>query len=324
MTTTFTHRPRRLRSKPNLRRLVQETQLSIDHLIMPLFVCHGKNQKKPIAAMPGQFQFSVDQLAAEIKEITARNIPAVLLFGLPQHKDASGSDAYSEHGIMQQAIACIKDLAPDLIVISDICCCEYTDHGHCGVIKNHDVDNDATLEILAKQAIAHAKAGSDMLAPSGMMDGMVASIRQALDKHAFSQLPILSYAVKYHSSLYGPFREAVDSAPQFGDRKTYQMNPANAQEALREAALDIEQGADLIMVKPAGFYLDVISNLKQHFPEVPLAAYQVSGEYSMIKAACAQGWINEENVMIESLLAIKRAGADIIISYFAKTLADYL
>ncbi len=315
------HRLRRLRHHPKIRQLMRETTLTPHDFIYPLFIHHGKNIKNEISSMPGQFQLSIDQLQEEITTITHADIPAVLLFGIPEKKDEIGSSAYDQNGIIQQAIQTIKDINPELLVITDLCCCEYTDHAHCGVLKNNDVDNDETLALLAKQAISHAKAGSDMIAPSGMMDGAVATIREALDSENFYQIPILSYAIKYSSALYGPFREAGNSAPTFGDRKTHQMDPANANEALREAEIDIAEGADMIMVKPALAYLDVITKTKQHFPEIPLAAYQVSGEYAMIKAAAKNGWLDETKVALETLTAIKRAGADMIISYFAKDIA---
>lgn len=321
-------RLRRLRQQPQIRQLIRETELSVRDFVQPLFITHERNARRHIDSMPGQYQLGLDHLSAEIDEITARGIPAVMLFGLPSQKDAQGSSAWEDEGIVQQAIRHIKQMAPDLYIISDMCFCEYTDHGHCGVIETTpygpDVANDATLELLVRQSVSHARAGTHMIAPSGNMDGMVAAIREGLDAAGFNHLPILSYSVKYASSFYGPFREAAEGAPQFGDRKTYQLDPANGQEALREHSLDVDEGADILMVKPAGPYLDVIANTKQHFPEVPLAAYQVSGEYSMIKAAAQQGWLDEKNVVLESLTAIKRAGADFIITYFAKDAADYL
>lgn len=329
MTPTYpTTRLRRLRQHPRLRDLVTETRLSVHDLVLPLFIKANLTEKQLIAAMPGQFQFALSDLAEEAKQIAALDIPAVILFGLPSFKDASGSAASQADGIIQQAIATIKNAAPDLLIITDLCFCEYTDHGHCGVLTQQKnawtVDNDATLPLLVKQAVSHVKAGADVIAPSGMMDGMVASLREGLDAAGYSHTPILSYAVKYASALYGPFREAAESAAQMGDRKTYQMNPANSKEALREAALDVQEGADMLMVKPAGAYLDVIYAVKQAYPEIPLAAYQVSGEYAMIKAAGRNGWINEREVALESLLAIKRAGADFILTYFAKEVAGWL
>jgi len=294
-------------------------------VVLPLFIKAGKQIKNPIASMPGHFQISLDFLADEIHEIQALNIPGVILFGIPQYKDAQGTAACQDDGVIQQAVQLIKQIAPELLVITDLCYCEYTDHGHCGIIKQQNdswsVDNDATLEILVKQAISHVKAGADVVAPSGMMDGMVGAIRVGLDLAGYTNIPILSYSTKFSSSLYAPFREASEGAPQFGDRRSYQMDPANIGEALRETQLDINEGADMLMVKPAGMYLDVICQVKQAFPVVPLAAYQVSGEFAMIKAAAANGWINERDVALESLLAIKRAGADFILTYFAKDVA---
>ncbi len=332
MKTLETHYPntrlRRLRQQPNLRDLVTETRLSVKDFILPLFIKATITEKKPIAAMPGQFQLAFADLAAEVEEIVRLKIPGVILFGLPAYKDATGSAAAQAGGVIQQAIAIIKEKAPHLLVITDLCFCEYTDHGHCGVLTQQanewTVDNDATLPLLIEQAISHVQAGADVIAPSGMMDGVVTSLRQGLDEAGYAHIPILSYAVKYASSLYGPFREAAESGAQIGDRKSYQMNPANNKEALREAALDIQEGADMLMVKPAGAYLDVIYRLKQAYPEIPLSAYQVSGEYAMIKAAGANGWINEQAVALESLLAIKRAGADFILTYFAKDAAEWL
>jgi porphobilinogen synthase len=321
-------RLRRLRRTPELRALVQETTLNVKNLILPLFICAGENICNPISSMPGHFQLSVDQLADEVKHISSLGIPAVLLFGIPASKDSLGQDAYRDDGVIQQAIRVIKQAAPHLIVMADVCFCEYTDHGHCGIVNDNtghiDVDNDATLEILALQAVSLALAGADVIAPSGMMDGMVATIRQALDSAEFQHIPILSYAVKYASSFYGPFRNAAGYSLQFGDRSTYQMNPANGAEALREAELDVAEGADMLMVKPALHYLDVIYRVKQQFPEIPLAAYHVSGEYAMIKVAAAQGLIDEQRAVMETLLSIKRAGADMIITYYAKTVAGWL
>ena len=308
--------------------MVRETELRVNDLILPLFVRHGKKIRQPISSMPGHAQMTVDHLAAEVGEISELGIPAVILFGIPETKDATGSDACSDQGIIPEAIREIKRVAPDLLVITDVCFCEYTDHGHCGIISEKngriDVDNDATLEILAQQAIAHARAGADVIAPSGMMDGFVATIRTALDTAGFSHIPILSYAAKYASGFYGPFREAAESTPQFGDRRSYQMDPANAAEALRETALDMAEGADMLMVKPALSYLDVIYRVKQAHPGVPLAAYNVSGEYAMLKAAAANGWIDEQRVTLEILTSIKRAGADMLITYSAKDVARWL
>lgn len=324
-----TTRLRRLRHHPKLRDVIRETTLTVNDMILPLFIHHGDDVKNPISSMPGHYQLSVDNLEAEIEEILKLGIPGVLLFGIPAHKDSVGSDSYSDAGVIQTAIGAIKDLAPDLLVISDVCFCEYTDHGHCGVINEKtgraDVDNDATLELLAQQAISHANAGADIIAPSGMIDGMVGAIRTALDGEGFEAIPILSYAVKYCSALYGPFRQASgDSAPRFGDRKTYQMDPANGNEALREAELDLIEGADMLMVKPASLYLDIIHRVKQAHPGVPLGAYHVSGEFAMIKAAAENGWIDEKRATLETLTAIKRAGADFIINYFAKDVATWL
>lgn len=321
-------RPRRLRQHPMLRSLVRETHLSTDDLIYPLFVHHGTHIKNPISSMPGQFQISLDHLEEEVLEIERLGIPGVILFGIPETKDPKGMGALHSNGLIQEAVKLIKAKTPSLLVITDLCFCEYTDHGHCGILSQKagrlDVDNDETLPQLAEQALSHAKAGADVIAPSGMMDGMVLAIRSKLDQAGYSHLPILSYAVKYASALYAPFREAAQGAPQFGDRKTYQMDPANAVEGIREARLDVLEGADMLMVKPAHTYLDMILRIKQAFPEVPLAAYHVSGEYALIKAAAAQGWIDEKQVMMEVLLGIKRAGADMILTYFAKEAARIL
>lgn len=318
-------RLRRLRNNDKIRNLVKETHLNINQLILPLFIKHGTGIKKPISSMPGYFQISVDQLEEEIKTITELGIQSVLLFGIPSTKDSLGSDSYSDAGIIQTAIAEIKKIAPDLLVISDVCLCEYTDHGHCGfVTPAHEIHNDKTLDLLVKQAISHAKAGVDIVAPSGMMDGMVQAIRQGLDEAGYTHIPILSYSVKYSSCMYGPFRQAAEGAPQFGDRQTYQMNIANTNEALRECALDIAEGADMLMVKPAHTYLDVIYRVKQKFPELPLGAYHTSGEFALIKAATQNGWLNERTTVLEVLTAIRRAGADFIITYFAKDVAGWL
>lgn len=318
----LTTRPRRLRRNATLRSLVRETTLQAEDLIQPIFIKHGELPKTEIASMPGQFQISLNDLAEEAKSIAQAGIRAVILFGIPKQKDAEGSDALNEEGIIAASIRVIKEACPELMVIADTCFCEYTDHGHCGVIDHSQaqmtVDNDETLKLLAEQAVVQAKAGADIIAPSGMMDGMVAAIRAGLDDAGFEHIPIMSYAVKYASGFYGPFRDAAEGAPQFGDRASYQMDPANGREALREAALDVEEGADFLMVKPAMNYLDIIAQLKQHFCEMPLAAYQVSGEYAMIKAAAQNGWLDEHRIVEESLIAIKRAGADLIISYFAK------
>ncbi len=322
-------RSRRLRQNHALRELVCETRLHISDLVLPLFIREGSNIRNPISSMPGHFQLSVDRLEPELAAIKKLKIPAVILFGIPEHKDEKGSSALDENSVIVKAIQAIKNHSPELLVISDLCFCEYTSHGHCGVLhkkpnKAVDVDNDKTLPLLAEQAVLHAKAGADIIAPSGMMDGMVAVIRDSLDAAGFCETPILSYAVKYASGFYGPFREAAEGAPQFGDRKTYQMNPANARKALIEADQDVKEGADMLMVKPAQSYLDVIYRVKQQFPSVPLGAYQVSGEFAMIKAAAEKGWLDEKTVMMESLLSIKRAGADFIITYFAKQAAELL
>jgi len=314
----------RLRRTPMSRALVQETQLHSQHFIAPLFISEELTHPKEIKSMPGQFQLPLTSLKEEIETLSLLGIPAVLLFGIPQKKDATGSESINENGIIQRAIKTIRSINKDMLIISDLCFCEYTDHGHCGVLKGQCIDTDKTLDLLGQQAVSHAQAGADWVAPSGMTDGMVAAIRQALDAANYQHIPILSYSAKYCSCLYGPFREAAQGAPQFGDRRAYQMDPANGAEALRETQLDLEEGADMIMVKPAGFYLDIIYRLKQRFPEVPLCAYQVSGEYSMIKYAAKQGLIKEDQTMIESLIAIKRAGADFIISYFAKDIARHL
>lgn len=320
-------RMRRLRISANMRALVSETSLSVKDLVMPLFIQHGHNIKRPVESMPGLFQVSVDHLEKEIKEIVDLGIPSVMLFGLPDYKDEEGSSSWQDDGVVQQAIREIKRISPELVVMADLCFCEYTNHGHCGIVENNHVENDKTLRILAKQAVSLAKAGVDIVAPSGMMDGMVAAIRQGLDAAHFPMVAILSYSTKYASSFYGPFRSAVEcglAGGGDGDRKAYQMNPANGSEGLREAFLDIEEGADMLMVKPALSYLDVIYRVKQKYPEYPLAAYQVSGTYSMIKAAAEKGWINEKAVMMETLLSTKRAGADFVITYFAKEAARVL
>lgn len=317
------YRPRRLRRNATLRRMVRENHLRVDDLIYPMFSAFGTNIKKEISSMPGIYQQSIEHIVSEAREVRDLGIPAVILFGIPEAKDAVGSDAYSKTGIIQNTIRAIKAEVPELMVITDVCLCEYTDHGHCGVIKDGDVDNDATLELLAKEALSHVQAGADMVAPSDMMDGRVAIIRKMLDDQGFDQIPIMSYAVKYASSYYGPFREAAESTPGFGDRRSYQMDPANRLEALREAAQDVAEAADFLMVKPALAYLDLLRELKNSF-DLPLVAYNVSGEYSMIKAAAQKGWIDGEGVMMETLLGMKRAGADLIISYHAKEAARLL
>ena len=317
------YRPRRLRSNENIRRMVRETRLSPDDFIYPLFVTHGKGVKKEIGSMPGNYQQSVDNLVHDCDELKGLGIPAVILFGIPEHKDEVGSEAYSDDGIVQRAIRAIKNKIPDLIVITDVCLCEYTSHGHCGLIKNGTVQNDATLELLAREALSHAKAGADMVAPSDMMDGRVGAIRKVLDTEGFHDVPIMAYAAKYASGFYGPFREAAESTPQFGDRRSYQMDPPNSREAIREVALDIEEGADIVMVKPALSYLDIIHQVKQTF-NLPVAAYNVSGEFSMVKAGAKLGWIDGDRVMMEILTSIKRAGADMILTYHAKEAAVLL
>lgn len=310
-----------------MRRLVRETRLSVDDLIAPLFVRPGRDVRNPIASMPGQYQFSVDTLTEECRQIEQLGIPAVLLFGIPAHKDDIGSEAWRDDGIVQQAVRSIKNACKDLLVITDVCLCEYTSHGHCGAIVERAggkrVDNDATLVNLAREAVSHARAGADIVAPSDMMDGRVAAIRTALDEAGFAETPILSYAAKYASAYYGPFRDAAESPPRFGDRRSYQMDPANGDEALREVALDVEEGADMVMVKPAANYLDIVWRAKERFG-LPTGAYHVSGEYSMIKAAAAAGWLDERACAMETTLAIKRAGADIILTYFARDLAGWL
>ncbi|MGQ9483715.1 MAG: porphobilinogen synthase [Desulfosoma sp.] len=317
------YRPRRLRRTENLRRLVRETRLSPDLFIYPLFVRSGRGLRQAVPSMPGVFQWSRDTVVQEAKEVHGLGIPAVILFGLPEQKDETGSEAYAPNGVVQEAVRAIKDACPDLVVVTDVCLCEYTSHGHCGVLHGQEVDNDPTLGLLARIAVSHAQAGADMVAPSDMMDGRVGAIRESLDEEGFHHTAIMAYSAKYCSAFYGPFREAADSAPQFGDRRSYQMDPPNAREALREIHLDIEEGADIVMVKPALAYLDIIRRVKEEF-DWPVAAYNVSGEYSMIKAAAANGWLDEGRVMLEVLTAIHRAGADQIITYFAKDAARLL
>lgn len=324
-------RPRRLRLSPAMRAMVRETHLRAEDFIYPLFVTHGRGVRQPVSSMPGVCQLSVDQLGATAERAASLGIPAVILFGLPAAKDPIGLENFDPAGIVPQAVRAIKAAAPELVVITDVCLCEYTDHGHCGLLNagafhlpEGYVLNDATLDILQRTAVCHAAAEADIVAPSGMMDGMVAAIRRALDAHDFQHVSIMSYAVKYASAFYGPFRDAADGAPKFGDRKTHQMDPANAREALREAALDVAEGADFLMVKPALPYLDIIRRVRDAFPELPLAAYNVSGEYAMIKAAAANGWLNEEQAVLEALLGIKRAGADLIITYHALDAARWL
>ncbi len=324
MSYTSPLRLSRLRKTAMTRALIRETRLHPQQFIAPLFISETLDKAKEIKSMPGQFQLSLSDLAKEIEVLSELGIPAVLLFGIPKYKDSLGSESFNDEGIIQQAIKIIRAINKDLVIITDLCFCEYTDHGHCGVLDEQSINIDKTLELLGKQAISHARAGADWVAPSGMTDGMVSAIRYALDTEGYQNIPILSYSAKYCSCLYGPFRDAAQGAPQFGDRKAYQMDPANSEEAIRETSLDLDEGADMIMVKPAGFYLDIIAKMKQHFPEVPLCAYQVSGEYSMIKCAAQNHLINEEQAILESLIAIKRAGADFIISYFAKDIAQIL
>ncbi|MGK9475390.1 porphobilinogen synthase [Melioribacter sp. OK-6-Me] len=323
MATYPIKRLRRLRYNPIVRDLVRETKISKEDLIYPLFVVPGEKVKKEIGSMPGVYQMSIDILVEECKELEQLGVPAVILFGIPEHKDEKGSEAYNPNGIIQRAVRAIKKEVKNLLVITDVCLCEYTSHGHCGLLNGEKILNDETVEVLAKEALTHVQAGADMVAPSDMMDGRVAAIRKILDDNGFVEIPIMSYAVKYASGFYGPFRDAAESAPAFGDRRSHQMDVANALEALREAETDIEEGADIIMVKPAGAYLDIIWRVKEKFG-MPTAAYQVSGEYSMIKAASKNGWLDEERVMLESLIAIKRAGADMILTYFAKDVARLL
>ncbi len=332
----MTRRERRLRATPSLRRMVRETSVTADDFVYPLFVTHGREVRKPIGSMPGVFQLSVDEAVREAESAARVGVPSVLLFGIPAHKDPVGEENFAEDGIVQQAVRAIKHAVPEMVVVTDVCMCEYTDHGHCGILNMGGEQrahaslpegfllNDETLEILDRVALSHAAAGADVVAPSGMIDGMVDSIRTALDTADFNNVAIMSYSVKYASSFYGPFRDAAEGAPKFGDRKTHQMDPGNAREALREAERDIEEGADFLMVKPALAYLDVIRMLRDRFEGYPIAAYNVSGEYSMIKAAAANGWMDEQKAVMETLTAIKRAGADVIISYHAKDVAEWL
>ncbi len=310
------YRPRRLRQNEGFRRMIRETTLSVDDLILPLFAIDGKGVKNPIESMPGHYQLSIDNLVKKAKEAYELGMPAVMLFGIPEKKDPLGTSAYAKNGIVQKATSELKKKIPNLVVITDVCLCQYTDHGHCGIVEGQIIDNDATLDLLARTALSHAKAGADMVAPSDMMDGRVAEIRNILDENDFSNIPIMSYAAKYCSAYYGPFRHAADSAPKFGDRRTYQMDPANSLEAVREVTMDIEEGADIIMIKPALPYLDIICRIRDEI-DFPLAAYNVSGEYAMIKAADKMGWIDGKKVMMETLTSIKRAGADMILTYFA-------
>ena len=317
------YRPRRLRKNENFRRMLRETALSVSDFVYPLFVVEGKGIKKPINSMPGNFQLSIDNLIKEVEMTKGLDIPAVLLFGIPDKKDEVASGAFARDGIVQRAVRRVKEKVPGILVITDVCLCEYTSHGHCGMIEKGDVDNDSTLEVLAETALSHAKAGADMVAPSAMMDGQIGAIRETLDEAGYDTLPVMAYAAKYASCFYGPFREAAESTPQYGDRKSYQMDPANSDEAIREMNLDVEEGADILMVKPALPYLDIIRRAKEEF-DLPIAAYNVSGEFSMIKAAASLGWLDGEKAMMESLLSIKRAGADIIITYFAQEAARVL
>jgi porphobilinogen synthase len=336
MSGPLTSRPRRLRMLPGVREMVRETRLAASNFVLPLFVVHGRGVRNPVSSMPGVFQMSVDLLGAEAKRAASLGIPAILLFGVPAAKDPQGTEGFAADGIIQKAVAEIKERCPETVVVTDVCMCEYTDHGHCGILNTGGARrpvpalpegallNDATLETLARIALSHAHAGADVVAPSGMIDGMVRAIRGALDSGGHTHVPIMSYAVKYASSFYGPFREAAQGAPKFGDRRSHQMDPANAREALREAALDVEEGTDFLMVKPALPYLDVIYMLRERFPGYPLAAYNVSGEYAMLKAAAAQGWLNERAAVLETLTSIRRAGADLIITYHAKEAAEWL
>ncbi len=317
------YRPRRLRKNTAFRRMVRETDLTVNDLIYPMFVIHGKQVKNEISSMPGNFQLSVDNLVKEARKVHGLGIPAVILFGIPKTKDEVGSGAYDEKGIIQTAVKALKDKVPDLMVITDVCLCEYTSHGHCGIVEDGEILNDPTLELLAREAVSHARAGADLVAPSDMMDGRVGAIRDALDDEGFDDIPIMSYAVKYSSAFYGPFRDAAESPPSFGDRSSYQMDPANTREAMREAELDVAEGADILMVKPALPYLDIIYRVREEF-DLPVAAYNVSGEFSMLKAAAKKGWLDEKKVMMESLLSIKRAGADLILTYWAREAAKLL
>ena len=317
------YRPRRLRQTEGLRRMIRETSLSVNDLILPLFVIDGQDVKNPIPSMPGHFQLSIDNFLKTAEDAYKLEIPAIVLFGIPENKDSLGTRAYADDGIVQKAVRTVKEKLPDLVVITDVCLCQYTDHGHCGVVEGDTIDNDASLDLIARTALSHARAGADMVAPSDMMDGRVGEIREILDENNFDQIPIMSYAAKYCSAYYGPFRSAADSAPKFGDRRTYQMDPANSLEAIREVTMDIEEGADIIMVKPALAYLDIICRVREEI-DLPLAAYNVSGEFSMIKAAEKMGWIDGSKVMMETLTAIKRAGADMILTYFAIEAAQAL
>jgi porphobilinogen synthase len=317
------YRPRRLRESTLIRRIVRETRLGVENLILPMFAVHGRGVREPVGSMPGVFRLSVDELLKEAKDAASMGIPAVLLFGVPQSKDPRGSEAYAEDGIVQQVARAVKETIPDLLVVTDVCLCQYTSHGHCGLVEDGRVKNDASVELLARVALSHVESGADQVAPSDMMDGRVGAIREALDDAGYTETPIMAYSAKYASAFYGPFREAAESAPQFGDRRSYQMDPGNAAEAMREVGLDVDEGADIVMVKPALPYLDVIARVRQEFG-LPLAAYSVSGEYAMIKAAARLGWLDEERCMLEALTAIRRAGADLVITYFAREAARLL
>ncbi len=316
-------RPRRIRSNNVIRRMVRETTLSPDDLVYPMFIVEGKGVRKEISSMPTCYQESIDKAVENAKDIHSLGIPAVILFGIPEHKDAEGTGAYDDNGIIQRAIRAIKDAVPELYIITDVCLCEYTDHGHCGIVSEGEILNDPTIQLLAREAVSHAKAGADMVAPSDMMDGRVTAIREDLDNEGYPDMPIMSYAAKYASAFYGPFREAADCSPQFGDRGAYQMDPANRREAMKEVALDVEEGADIVMVKPALSYLDIISDVREQF-DLPVAAYNVSGEFSLVKAAAKMGWVDEDRIVMEILTSIKRAGADIILTYHAKDAARLL
>ena len=329
MSTIFpTVRLRRLRQHPVIRDLIRETELNLDDLVHAIFIKGDEGEKNPISSMPGHYQIPLSKLDEEITEIVSLGIKSLMIFGVPSFKDIVGSDSFNDHGIMQKAIRQIRKIAPDLLIISDICLCQYTDHGHCGVMDDHgscvDLNNDKTLEILVKQAISHAKAGANMLAPSGMIDGQIVTLRQGLDKAGFSHIPLMGHTAKYSSSMYGPFRQATEGAPKFGDRSTYQMDPANGSEALREAAMDVLEGADILLIKPAHTYLDIIYRVKQAYPNIPLCAYHPSAEFSMIKAASEKGWINERKIVFEVLTSIKRAGADFMVTYYTKEVAGWM
>jgi porphobilinogen synthase len=317
------YRPRRLRESSLIRRMVRETRLGVENLILPLFAVHGRSVREPIASMPGVSRLSLDELLKEAKDAASMGIPAILLFGVPQSKDPRGSEAYAEDGIVQQVARAVKETIPDLLVITDVCLCQYTSHGHCGIVEDGRVKNDASVELLARVALSHVESGADVVAPSDMMDGRIGTVREALDEAGYTETPIMAYSAKYASAFYGPFRDAAENAPQFGDRRSYQMDPANAAEAMREVGLDVDEGADIVMIKPALPYLDVIARARQEFG-LPLAAYSVSGEYAMIKAAARLGWLDEERCMLEALTGIRRAGADLVITYFAREAARLL